>query len=99
MMEREAHINVLELLGGTFAVKVLAGNMRDVHIKLWMDNCSAVSYINHMGGTRSQNLTWYTKELWSWCLQRGIVPGFFLGGGGGGEAFAPPPPLLDVCPP
>lgn len=73
MEERRAHINLLELLGGTFAVKALAQNVRDAHIKLRMDNQSAVAYINHMGGTRSQGLSHFTRELWSWCLQRGIT--------------------------
>ena len=71
--ERRAHINLLELLGGTFSLKSLAHNVREAHIKLRMDNQSAVAYINHMGGTRSQTLSQFTKELWSWCLQRGIT--------------------------
>ncbi len=69
--ERRAHINLLELLGGTFALKSLAHNVREAHIKLRMDNQSAVAYINHMGGTRSQTLSQFTKELWPW--QRSLV--------------------------
>ena len=32
-----------------------------------------VAYINRLGGTRSQVLVNISKELWLWCLQRGIV--------------------------
>ena len=31
---------------------------------------SAVTYVNKLGGTVSQNLTVKTKDLWLWCLQR-----------------------------
>ena len=32
-----------------------------------------MSYINRLGGTRSSILALHTKELWEWCLQRGIT--------------------------
>ena len=41
-------------------------------ILLRMDNMSAVTYVNKLGGTISQNLTAITKTLWLWCLQRDI---------------------------
>jgi hypothetical protein len=66
IQERDAHINLLELMGGAFAVRTFAKRLR-------MDNCTAVSYINHLGGTRSLTLTEHAKDLWTWCLQRGIM--------------------------
>lgn len=38
-----------------------------------MDNTTAIAYLNHMGGTRSQSLPQYALQLWQWCLQRGIT--------------------------
>lgn len=71
--ERSFHINVLEMLAGAFAVQTFAKNQRNVHIRLKMDNTSAIAYINHMGGTRSSTLSDKARDLWQWCLQRGIT--------------------------
>ena len=38
-----------------------------------MDNTTAIAYLNHMGGTRSQSLAQCALQLWQWCLQRGIT--------------------------
>ena len=46
---------------------------KNIHVRLKMDNTSAVAYVNHMGGTRSSLLSSKVKELWTWCLDRGIV--------------------------
>lgn len=73
VQERNAQINLLELIEGTFAVKTFARDSVDAHIKLRMDNRAAVTYINRLGGTRSPTLTLHVKELWDWCLQRGIT--------------------------
>lgn len=43
------------------------------HVRLRMDNQTAVCYINHMGGTRSPVLSNMACQLWEWCLQRGIT--------------------------
>ena len=71
--ERTRHINLLELTGGAFATQAFTKNQRNIHILLRMDNTTATSYINHMGGTRSQDLSHAACELWQWCLQRGIT--------------------------
>ena len=42
-------------------------------MRLKMDNTTAVDYLNHMGGTQSQTLAAYAKQLWLWCLNRGIT--------------------------
>ena len=60
MMEREAHINLLELLGGNVYSE---GSGRECERRphQTMDGQPFSSLVhNHMGGTRSQNLTWYT---------------------------------------
>ena len=49
-MERKLHIKCLELLAGAFAVKSFTKNRLCVHVRLRMDNTSAVTYINRLGG-------------------------------------------------
>lgn len=71
--ERKHHINVLQLKGGAFAVKALAKDRSNIHIRLRMDNMSAVAYLNHLGGTSSQSLAQCACQIWQWCLLRGIT--------------------------
>ena len=40
--ESEQHINVLELKAGLFALKSFASDMRNIHLRLMMDNTTAV---------------------------------------------------------
>ena len=40
---------------------------------LLIDNCTAVAYINNLGGTVSPQATMLARELWMWCLERGIL--------------------------
>ena len=49
-MERTLHINFLELLAGSFAVKSFAKGRLCAHVRLRMDNTSAVAYVNRLGG-------------------------------------------------
>ena len=72
-VERLAHINCLELTAAMFAVKAFSRNKDGSHIHLKLDNKTAVSYVNHMGGTRSPQLNSVTTQLWTWCLERGIT--------------------------
>ena len=64
--EKESHINCLELLAAFLKSR------RSVHACLWMDNQTAVAYVNNMGGTVSTQATLIARELWMWCLQRDI---------------------------
>ena len=38
-----------------------------------MDNISAVTYINKMGGTHSPLLSYLAKNLWDWCLSHNLL--------------------------
>ena len=71
-LESRNHINYLELLAAMFAVKSFAKDRKDNHIHLRMDNRTAVSYVHHMGGTRSPALSRLATQLWQWCLERNI---------------------------
>ena len=65
-------INYLELLAAFFALKALCCNMYDKHIQLSIDNTTAVAYIAHMGGSKSQDCNELAKQLWKWCIARNI---------------------------
>ena len=49
--ERRNHINYLELLAATFAVKTFTKDKENIQVHLRMDNRTAVFYVNRMGGT------------------------------------------------
>jgi hypothetical protein len=50
-----------------FAIQAFVGHSCGISVRLILDNGTAVAYINHGGGTRSQSLTSLTKELVNWC--------------------------------
>lgn len=64
------HINYLELLAVFFGLKCFASNMRDSCILLRVDNTTALSYINRMGGTRFSHLNDLCRLIWQWCEER-----------------------------
>jgi len=49
--ERQSHINVLEMMAGTFAVKSFTKGKKYIRVHLKMDNTTAMAYVNHLGGT------------------------------------------------
>ena len=73
MWERSHHINWLELKAAFLAIQTFASSHSGIHILLLMDNRSAISFINHKGGTRSKVLSDLAVEMWEWCLVRHIT--------------------------
>lgn len=71
-VERRNHINYLELLAATFAVKAFTKNKSNLHLLLRMDNRTAICYVNHMGGTHSPLMSKLAIQLWQWCLERNL---------------------------
>ena len=67
--EQFLHINCLELLAGSFAIKCLAKEKTNIHIQLFMDNVTALTFFNKMGGTKYRVLASLSHDLWQWCLQ------------------------------
>ena len=67
--ECSMYINCLKLLGATLAVKTFAKTKTAISILLRINNTTAVSYINNVGGTASRE---FTRDLWmcTWCLER-----------------------------
>ena len=43
----------LEVTAGSFAVNTFTKDRSALHVRMRMDNSTAVAYVNHIGGTRS----------------------------------------------
>ena len=48
-------------------------NLPDVHVRLKIDNSTAVAYINKMGGIKSPSVNSLSRTLWEWCIERNII--------------------------
>ena len=69
--ENSYHINQLELLAVYLTLKSFCSNASCVHIHAQIDNTTAVTYINKMGGMK-ENLNDLTREILLWCINRNI---------------------------
>lgn len=68
--EKLYHINHLELLAAFFALKCFANDLKNCEILLRIDNTTAISYINRMGGVQFPSLSDLAKLIWKWCETR-----------------------------
>ncbi|XP_062570047.1 uncharacterized protein LOC134232103, partial [Saccostrea cucullata] len=69
--DKEAHINFLELKAAYLALTRMCKHLKDCHVKLYLDNTVAVTYINKMGG-KIETLNELTKQFWEFCIKRNI---------------------------
>lgn len=70
--ERTMHINYLEILAAFFGLKIFAKNLTNSQILLRIDNTTAISYVNRMGGIQYPHLNEVAKRLWQWCEHRNL---------------------------
>ena len=70
--ELPTHINTLELLAAKFVLQSFAKDSSGCHINLMLDNMTAVSYVNKMGGTHSLDSQLVAREIWIWAKERNI---------------------------
>ena len=66
------HINSLELFAAKSALEKLAGSIHDFHIQLKMDNTTAVTHNNRMGGSHSVSCNFYTQLIWHWAQETNV---------------------------
>ena len=69
--EQTNHINYLEILSCLFTLKTFCPSLRNCHIKAMIDNTTAISYINNMGG-RTFSCNQLTRNFWLWCIERNL---------------------------
>jgi len=70
-------INQLELTGALYALQSFAGEAQGLSIRMYLDNSTAVCYINKGGGARSSELTTIAKELTEFSEMRNISKKLF----------------------
>lgn len=78
------HINYLEFLAIYYALKSFKNKLLTVNsVKILTDNTTAVSYINNMGGIKSEKCNKLARTIWHWCIGNQIwltathIPGKF----------------------
>ena len=69
--EQTNHINYLEILACFLTLQPFCSSLRDCHIKVMIDNTTAISYINNMGG-RTIQCNQLTRKLCLWCIERNL---------------------------
>ena len=70
--EASHHINYLELMAIFFGLKAFCMKEYSVHIQVYSDNTTAVTYINSMGGTHSMECHSVAKTIRLFCMERKI---------------------------
>ena len=69
--EKGSHINVLEIKAVYFALKsLIKTNLK--HVRIMIDNTTAVTYVNKMGGTQSHACNEIAQNIWQWAITRNI---------------------------
>ena len=69
--DQREHINYLELKGAFLVLQKLNTGTSNCHIRLFLDNTVAISYINNFGG-KTERLHLLSKQLWSWAISKNI---------------------------
>ena len=70
--QRSLHINVRKLYVVFICLTVFCKEMCDTHIRFEIDNTTAVSYVNGMGGCKSATCDAVARKIWDWCIERGL---------------------------
>ena len=66
------HINYKELKAVALALQKIAADARNCEILLRIDNTTAISYINNLGGVRYKTYHELAKQIWQWAEQRNV---------------------------
>ena len=70
--ERLLHINVLEIKAAYFALQCFSDQIKGKHVRLMVDNTTAVACINNMGTNHSYECNHMTFQLWKWCIDNNV---------------------------
>ena len=71
--DKNHHINYLELKAALLGLQCFANDYKNISILMRIDNTTAISYVNRMGGIKYQRLNAITREIWQWCELRNIL--------------------------
>jgi len=79
--ERSRHINELELWAAFYALRSFCCSSSNISVRIFIDNTTAVSYVNRSGGTRSRSLSRVAEAIAFWCERRSIaIEAFYIPG-------------------
>lgn len=70
--ELALHINEKELQAAFYGLKIFTTNLQECNILLRIDNTTAISYINRMGGIQYPHLNDLARKIWQWCESKRI---------------------------
>ena len=70
--EATCHINVLELHAVLLALKCFRTSSVNKHVKILVDNTTAVATINHMGSVHSDACHLMARKIWDFCISHNI---------------------------
>ena len=65
-------INILELRAAYYGLKCYAASLSSIQILLRIDNTTAISYINRMGGVQLHKYNDLARKIWQFCESRQI---------------------------
>ena len=68
--EAENHLNCLELFAALFALKCFQSSLSGKHVKIMIDNTTAVSVINNMGTCHSDKCSSIGVKIWEFCMSQ-----------------------------
>lgn len=68
----QGNINAFEILAIDLALKAFVKLLTGKVVLIRSDNTVAVSYISHMGGSKSSLCNKLVKDIWLWCIQHDI---------------------------
>lgn len=71
-LEKLFHINYLELKAAFLALQSFTTRLENKHVRLLMDNTTAVACINHMGTSHSTACNEMTLAIWRLCQRHSI---------------------------
>jgi ribonuclease HI len=71
--QADLHINHLELTAAIYALQSFVGEAQGHSVQIYLDNSTAVCYVNKGGGTRSSDLTKIAKWLAEFCEHQNLT--------------------------
>ena len=70
--EARFHFNYLELKAALFALQSFQKSLGGKHVRIMMDNTTAIACVSHMGTSHSDACNDITCKIWEWCSDRDI---------------------------
>ena len=70
--EAARHINYLETMAVFLGLQSFSDQVSDKHVKVLVDNTTAMACINQMGTCHSKNINTLVIKIWQWCIRHNI---------------------------